>query len=106
MLVVPTRPVPNQTFHVLLGGQDCTLNIYQRTTGLFMDVLVGGVQIIGGVVCQNLNRIVRSLYLGFIGDLAWVDLQGNLDPNFTGLGFRWFLVYLSPAEVPPLPYST
>lgn len=31
--------------------------------------------VIGDAICQNLNRIVRSLYLGFSGDVAFIDNQ-------------------------------
>lgn len=109
--VVPIQPNPNQTVQVVLSNQACTLNIYQKSTGLFMDVLVDDVLIIGGVICQNLNRIVRSLYLGFIGDFAWVDVQGTVDANgiavgtdpvYTGFGTQYFLIYATPDELNPV----
>jgi hypothetical protein len=55
--------------------------------------------ILGGQICQNLNFLVRSLYLGFVGDLAFNDTQGTANPVYTGLGTRFQLVYLTPAEV-------
>ncbi len=70
-----------------------------------MDVLVNDVLIIGGVICQNLNRIVRSLYLGFIGDFAFVDTQGDLDPYYAGLGTRYYLMYFTASELSLLPLS-
>lgn len=100
MQVVPTQAIANQSFQVQLGNQACTLNVYQLTYGLFMDVYVNGTLIIGGVICQNLNRIVRSLYLGFAGDLVWLDIQGSDDPVFTGLGSRFVLVYLEVSDLP------
>lgn len=105
MQYIPLRAVPNQTMNILLNGQSCTLNVYQKSTGLFMDVLVNDVLIIGGVICQNLNRIVRSLYLGFIGDFAYVDLQAGLDPYYEGLGTRYFLLYVDASELRPLPLT-
>lgn len=101
--VVPLYAVPNQTFYVPLDGQNCRLNIYQKTTGLFMDVLVDEAAIIVGVICQDRNRIVRDLYLGFRGDFAFYDLQGGdspIDPVYTGLGDRFQLVYILPSELP------
>ena len=76
MMIIPIQPLPNQTMQVQLAGQSCSLNIYQNAYGLFMDVIVGQNQIIAGVLCENLNRIVRSLYLGFVGDFAFQDTQG------------------------------
>lgn len=94
MLIVPTKALASQVLQVSLASQSVTLKIYQTAYGLFMDVYVGNVLIIGGVICENLNRIVRSTYLGFIGDLAWFDTEGTSDPIYTGLGTRWQLLYL------------
>ena len=55
---------------------------------------------IGGVIAGNLNVIVRSAYLGFVGDLAFIDTQGSDDPVYTGLGARWILTYFAPSELP------
>lgn len=99
MLIIPTRAVPSQIVNVTLGGQSCRLDIRQRATGLFIDVYVNDAVIVAGVLCLNLNRIVRSVYLGFIGDLAFVDAAGNADPDYALLGSRYFLAYLAPNEI-------
>ena|ERR1700721_4850580 len=128
MLIVPVQPVANQTLNVVLGGQAVTLNVYQKSVGLFMDVLVNAIPIITGVLCENFNRIVRDLYLGFTGDLLWIDNQaqpvipaptttpvavgpgsGSMatliptvvgsDPVYTGLGSRYSLAYLTEADL-------
>jgi hypothetical protein len=101
--VIPLRPVPNQTLQVQLGGQNCTLNIYQYAYGLFMTVYVGDTLIIAGVICENMNRIVRSLYLGFDGDLTFIDQQGTDDPIYTGFGdqsARFQLLYIPASDLP------
>jgi hypothetical protein len=98
--VVPLQTVPNQTLQVQLGGQACTLNVAQSDYGLFMDVLVGSALIVAGVPCQNMNRVVRDIYLGFIGDLCWFDSQGSSDPTYTDFGIRYFLIFLSPSDLP------
>lgn len=103
MQVVPLQPVPNQTLQVQLGGQACVLNVYQLAYGLFMDVRVGNELVVPGVICENLNRIVRSLYLGFAGDFCFFDTQGGAspqDPIYTGLGGRFQLVYLEENDLP------
>ena len=100
MQIIPVDAIPNQTINVQLAGQNCTLNIYQKSTGLYMDVLVNGILIIGGVICQNLNRIVRSLYLGFIGDFCFIDTQGKTNPVFSGLGVQYVLAYLEVTDLP------
>lgn len=100
MLVVPLIVTPAQTVNVVLGDQSCTIDVYQKFWGLFCDVLVDDVVIIQGVLCQDRNYIVRSLYLGFSGDLLFVDTQGTTDPEFEQLGSRFLLVYQSSDELP------
>lgn len=99
MQIIPLRPVPNQAVTVQLEGQNCQINVYQKPYGLFMDLLVSNVPIVQGVICQNLNAIVRDAYFGFSGDFAWIDNQGSEDPVYTGLGSegsRFSLAYLPP----------
>lgn len=100
MQVILLRAVPNQTLAVPLAGQNCRLNVYQKTGGLFMDVRLNDQPVILGVICQNANRIIRDLYLGFIGDFAFFDTQGSDDPIYTGLGNRFQLVYIEASELP------
>lgn len=101
MQIVPLQPIPNQTLTVNLDGQITQINVYQRGANVFIDVLVNNVGIIYGVVAQNLNRVVRSLYLGFQGDLAFIDNQGSTDPVYTGLGTRYSLAYIEADELLP-----
>ena len=109
MQVIPVQAVPSQTLQTQVGGQNCTLNIYQLDQyGLFMDVLVDGSVICQGVICENANRIVRYAYLGFVGDFAWFDTYVGLtetaptDPVYTGIGTQYALMYLAPADVSAL----
>ena len=101
MLIVPLQAVPSQSLNVLLNGQNCQLEVYQKPSGLFMNVQVNNSDIVTGVLCENLNRIVRSLYLGFSGDFCFFDSQGTTDPIFSGLGGRYSLAYLAANELPP-----
>lgn len=101
--IVPTRPIASQTLQCQLGGQACTLNIYQLAYGLFVDVYVGATLIIAGVIALNLNLIVRSEYLGFSGDFVFLDTTGNgNDPVYTGLGTTYELIYLSADDIAAL----
>jgi hypothetical protein len=100
MLIVPLQAIPNQTVTVTLSGQVCQIDCYQTTGGLFVNLYVNNTLIIGGVIGETNNRIVRSAYLGFDGDLAFIDNQsGNEDPYYTGLGTRWSLAYITPEEL-------
>lgn len=102
MLTIPLQAIPSQVVNATLGGQSCQIAVYQRSTGLFCDVSAAGVQVIGGVVCQNMNRIVRDRYRGFLGDVLFIDTQGSSDPDYTGLGGRFAFVYLEASDLQAL----
>lgn len=99
MLIIPLKAISNQVVTVTLANQVCQIDVYQQKYGLFVDLYVSNKLIIGGVICQNLNPIVRSEYLGFLGDLAWIDSQGDEDPVYTGIGERFNLAYLTADEL-------
>jgi hypothetical protein len=99
MQIVPLAPVPWQTLAITLANQACRLDVYQRGEGMFVNLAVNDAVLVGGVAGQNRNRMVRSAYLGFAGDLAFLDTQGGDDPQYTGLGSRWLLFHLSPDDV-------
>lgn len=100
---VPLQPVPSQTLQIVLANQNCTINVYQSPAALFMDLLVNDSPVREGIIAQNLNRIVREAYLGFLGDFYFEDTQGSDEPTFTGLGSRFQLVYLTAADLAALP---
>jgi len=90
---IPINAVPSQSFTVQLGGQNCDINIYQKNTGLFFDMVVNDTPCVNTVICLNLVGLVREAYYGFIGQLAFVDTKGTSDPEYSGLGTRYVLVY-------------
>lgn len=101
MQEIPIQPVANQTFQVQLGGQACIFEVYQLAYGLFANMSSNGGPVLTGQICQNQNRLVRGAYLGFVGNLTFVDLQGGAnptDPVYTGLGSRYRLIYLEAAD--------
>lgn len=109
--IIPLQAVPSQVLTVLLGApgnpqpQRTRLSIYDKGDpyGVFMDVYLNDALVIGGVQCLNANRIIRSTYLGYDGDLAFFDTQPTFeggvatfaDPFFAGLGSRFQLAYLT-----------
>lgn len=99
MLIVPLKSLKSQTVQVTLGNQNVQLKVYQKFFGLFMDVSANGSLIIAGVKCLNLNKIVRDLYLGFVGDFMFIDNEGSSDPDYTGLGSRFSLAYLELSDL-------
>lgn len=99
MMTIPLRATPSQVVNVQLADQAARIAVYQKRTGLYVDLSVGGVSIVSGVIAQNANRLVRDAYLGFLGDLAFYDTQGDEDPVYTGLTDRWFLAYLEVSDL-------
>lgn len=100
MQIIPLNPVPSQSLSVLLADQDISLTITQRDSAMYIDVYKDDALVIGGVICQNENRIIRNAYLGFIGDLWFIDNTGaEADPYYSGLGARWSLAYLEAADL-------
>lgn len=100
--IVPVQAIPNQTLQCQLGGQACTLNVYQQAFGMYVDLLIGTQVIVQGIIGLNGTLIVRNTYFGFIGDLIFLDTQDTQDPVYTGLGTRFFLLYLSASDVASL----
>ena len=99
MQTIPLQAVPSQSINVTLNGQDCTIRVYTLDTGLFLDLEASGVPIVSAVICEDRTLLVRLAYLGFVGDLAFMDTQGTDDPLYSGLGSRWVLLYLTPSDL-------
>lgn len=98
---VPLVATPSLKFTTQLSGQNTKVELFQKATGLFSNVYVNDVAIALGTICQNGNTIIKSPYLPFVGDLAFFDTQGDSDPDYTGMGSRYFLGYLK-SKVPGL----
>lgn len=99
MKIIPIQATPAQSLSVVLAGQNCQINLYQKSTGVFLDLYVSNSPIITATICLDSVLLVREAYLGFIGDLAMVDLQGNNDPDYTGFGTRYVLVYVEATDL-------
>lgn len=96
MRIIPLAATPSQTLNVKLGSQYCRIDVYMKSTGLFMDLYVKGVAVTTAALCRDRIKIVRRKYLNFSGDLAFMDTQGASDPQVDGLGTRYVLTYIEP----------
>jgi hypothetical protein len=103
MNTVPLQDIPNQSVLTTLSNQSVQINAYQKRTGFFMDIYSDNVLVLAGIYCVNQSFCVMDVYLGFIGDFMWVDtFAQNVNPYYGGgLGTRFQLVYLAPADIPP-----
>jgi hypothetical protein len=75
MQEISLSPSLSQKVYVTLGGQNCAIKLHQRSTGFYIDlyVMTSNYQ---GVLCLNCIYLVRYKYLGFSGDLIFVDTKG------------------------------
>jgi hypothetical protein len=91
--VVPLVAVPSQTLSITLGRQAVRVTVSQKALGVFVDIYLNDVLVVGGVQARNLVKIIREHYRGFVGDLYFFDTQGTNDPAYQELGARYILLY-------------
>lgn len=101
MIRIPLQATPGQTMQILLGGQPCTLSVYQRASALYCDCRVGEAVAWRGRLCRNMVNLCSFAHESFSGALFFVDMEGFVDPHFSGLGSRWRLMYTGPDEALP-----
>lgn len=117
MQIVPLAAVPSQTFAAVLGGQAVQFALYLLGAGaaaaLYLDVIANGNTIFtarearayGGIPSTAAPFMLSGRrYLGFEGDLVFIDTQAGPtvpteDPEPSGLGTRWQLMYFSEADL-------
>lgn len=113
MQVVPLEALPSQSLQIVLGGQNCALDVYildgydftdstlnTTNTNVYLDLAYNGIEVTETQICLNQKRLLLNRqYLGFSGDFMFVDTQGTSDPQYQGLGSRYVLLYLTPADI-------
>ncbi|HQS69803.1 MAG TPA: hypothetical protein PLM58_09240 [Novosphingobium sp.] len=90
---IPLSAEPSQTLAIQLGGVSCRVTVYQKRTGLYVDVSVNDRLVLSGILGRDRTWLVRGKHFGFPGDLTFIDTQGTADPVYTGLGDRFKLVW-------------
>lgn len=102
MLEIPLDATVNQELLITLNDQDCTLAVYQRGDGMFLDLHIGQTCIQQGAICQSGMGIIQVASNAFQGQLVFLDTRTQADwqqpPQYTELGTRWVLYYLTPDE--------
>lgn len=99
MQIIPIKDTPSQTLQANLNNQLCRIDLLTKRRGLFCNLYINDELIIGGVYCLDRNLIVRDGYLGFSGDLCFVDTQGTDKPSSPGLGSRFQFCYLDTFDI-------
>jgi len=97
---IPLIAAPAQTQSISLSKQNCKLSVYQRGDALYCDLTVNGAPVLATKICRNRIRLMLGAeYRPFVGDLVFVDTQGDSQPHYTGLDGRFVLLYLEATEV-------
>lgn len=91
--LVPLQPIKSQLLQIYLGGQNITLSVDQRRYGLFVDLYLDNAIVRRGMQALNLVKLIRDPYLGVAGNFYFYDTAGTADPDYTGLGSRFVLIY-------------
>jgi hypothetical protein len=101
MRIIPLSATPSQTLLVDLASQQCQIDIYQKLTGVYCDFRINNstAATVAGRICLDRTLIVREDYLGFSGDIAFVDQRGESDPDYTGFGSRFLLYYFEKSDL-------
>lgn len=98
MLLIPLKPVANQTTTTMLNGQVVRVAIREMTTGVYLTAWLDNVIIQSGILCIDRVRMMDSNYDGFVGGFMFQDSQGISNPESSGIGTRWNLFYLEAGE--------
>ena len=95
ILEIPIKPVPSQKLSVMLGEQNTTIELAWRSNWLYATVRVGKTDMVCSRLCLNREPIMREQYRNFVGELYFDDQQGNQAPEFSGLGSRYKLFWVT-----------
>lgn len=99
MLTISIEPKKSQAISLNLAGQKCVIRMIQRESFIYMDLTVNDNPIMQGVPCLYGNRMVGYSYLGFKGDLVFLDSDGQQDPHWDELGKRHLLYYIEESDI-------
>lgn len=82
---IPTDPVPNQMMSTVLDGTTWYITLETRLDNLYISLKTDGQYKVLNRICQDSNHLGEGFYL--------VDIDGNTDPVYSGLGTRYVLVW-------------
>lgn len=101
MVKIPLKNVPSQTFNVVLGGQNCTIDLYYRFGNTYMDLICNQETVTTGAICRNRASIVQVSNNIFAGSLHFLDTLGDAPPYYKSYGSRFILLYVGVDEEIP-----
>lgn len=91
--VIPLDAVPFQRLSVVLDGQNCVLTCRQLGDALYLSLECDQVPIFENELVNRMMEMPAHSTPDFLGRLMMVDTQGREQPNYAGLGSRFFLLF-------------
>ena len=101
MIKIPLQQIASQKFRIVLEGQNVTIRLFYRFGDMYADVFVGNETICLGSICRNRTAIVENAGEKFKGNLFFMDMLGDTDPQYEDLGSRYVFLYVSANESLP-----
>ena len=102
MIEVPLIATPNQELAIELEEQDCTIQVRQLGNYTYLTLWVDSTLIVENAICMPGVAILQGYIQGFKGNLVLVDSSDSNNQqlsDYTELGSRFLLLYLTEAEV-------
>lgn len=102
MTEVPLIATPNQELAIELEEQDCTIQVRQLCNYTYLTLWGDSTLIVENAICMPGVAILQGYVHGFRGNFVLVD---SSDPNnqqlsnYTELGSRFILLYLTDDEI-------
>lgn len=101
MIRIPLSASASQTLSVVLGGQACEIALRQNGANMYFDLTANGRSVVRTRIVRNKQLLLLDAkYRKFVGDFIFVDTLGDTQPEYSKLGTRYVLYYLSPGDVP------
>ncbi|OTA14481.1 hypothetical protein Xvie_03702 [Xenorhabdus vietnamensis] len=82
---ITISPIPNQTTSFSIGTDLIELTLETRLGNIFATVKQNSEYLVCNRICRNLTYICRWL--------VFLDIEGNSDPQYSGLGSHYKLVW-------------
>ena len=73
MIEIPLTPYPDQALQIDLGGQACTIRVFERAGFMYMDLTVRCTKTLKGALCQPTTPIIPETVRGFSGQFYVID---------------------------------
>lgn len=82
---ISLSPIPNQIFSFTNGTDEYEVELNSRLNNLYATVKKNNEIVVCNRICRNMTYICQWL--------IFADQQGNTDPEYTGLGSRYRLIW-------------